>query len=770
MKRTNLICLLVFTGAFLFFTIQPVGAKILLPLAGGSSQLWTSCMLFYQSVILLSYLYAHLSVRYLSIKRQLLLHSLMTLLGGIVLFTSPLTVLDSDLGTTFSGIFSILTLSLGLPLFALGATSPLCQSWFGKSTDMASKYASSVPEKESPYSLYRLSNIGSLGGLFIFPFILEPFAGLKSILLFWKSVYGLYTLVLGLMAYPLARELSRKIPEELDSNSANQELDPNPAQPHSSDHDRASGTSERASRSQEWTMKLFRERGLWLLLSFGPSSLLLGLTAHMTNEIPSFPMLWITPLAIYLLSFVLAFKDRSDFPWNLIRALSPLIASIVVIILFVPVKVSGFSIHIACFFVLSLLCHRELYNLKPPLKRLTEFYLILTVGGALGGLFNALIGPHIFSTALEYPVTILLCLYLTTRDSLPYDKRLSFGAPLALLGGTLTAIALLPDELDVRAVVSRLLIIFFASAVTLLLRRRKIAYTLATASVVLCGYITFNLSYVRTTIRSFYGVSRVISIPGTTINMLFHGSTIHGTQDLSESMRLEPLYCFHRKSPIGDVFRGLKSGIKKLKVGIIGLGTGAMAAYGRNGDSIDFYEIDPAVIEIAQDRTMFTYLEDSKADVKIIYGDGRRALGGKPSQSYDLLVMDAFSSDAIPVHLITEEAFKTYFDKLSLKGICAINISNRHLRLESLIKAMALRTGYSVAIRNDKTVTSADEKIGLAPSKWAILARNRVDLRSLNLNFENHSWTYRSQEVLTSEKLPSSWTDDYSNILELIEW
>jgi hypothetical protein len=581
-----------------------------------------------------------------------------------------------------------------------------------------------------------------LGGLFIFPFLLEPYAGLKSIMLFWKCVYGFYLLVLGASCY--VSYSSTIISAAYDE-----------------------GTTKSPNW---WAIDLMKERGRWLLLSFGPSSLLLGLTAHMSYEIPSFPLLWIVPLAIYLLSFVLAFKDSSRLPFRLIRSLSPLIASIVVIILFVPVKVSGFSIHVVCFFILSLLCHRELYLIKPPLKRLTEFYLILTVGGALGGLFNALIGPHLFSTALEYPLTILLCLWLTTKDTVPYSKKMSIGAPLALLGGTLTALALLPDELDVRAVVSRLLIIFFASAVTLLLRRRKIAYTLATASVILSGYISFNLSYVKTTIRSFYGVSRVISIPGTEINMLFHGSTIHGTQDRRDLMRFEPLYCFHRKSPIGDVFKALKAGNKTLRIGIIGLGTGAMAAYGRDGDSIDFYEIDPAVIEIAQNRSLFTYLQDSKAKVEIIRGDGRRSLGQKASQTYDLLVMDAFSSDAIPVHLVTVEAFATYFDKLKSNGICAINVSNRHLRLESLIKALTLRTGYSVAVRNDKTVTSADEKSGLAPSKWAVLAKTRFQLESLNLKTENSSWTYYSQKELNSEELQSPWTDDYSNILSLIEW
>ena len=457
-----------------------------------------------------------------------------------------------------------------------------------------------------------------------------------------------------------------------------------------------------------------RTRLRWVAIAAIPSSLMLGTTSYLSTDIASVPLLWVVPLALYLLSFVVAFARRQPLSLRTISALAGLsaLASTASILHVVPLPVPALvAVHAASLFLLALLVHRRLAEERPAVERLTEFYLLLSLGGVLGGIFNALLAPRLFSTIAEYPLAIALALLLRPpREGAGWTRAL---APLPAV----------------------------------------IAFGVAALFVL----VTFGKTSLHTE-RTFYGVLRVVEGPRHE-HVFVHGTTIHGIESFAPGRRDVPLAYYSRRGPIGQVFAEL--GPRLHDVGAVGLGSGALAAYGRPGDRFTFYELDPAVERIASNPKYFTYLGDSQAAVRVVVGDGRLKLATAPDRAYDLVVLDAFSSDSVPVHLLTSEAVELYLRKLRPDGLVALHVTNRYLNLEPVVAGVARSLGL-VGLAQAHEVSPAEKRAGATSSRWIVLAPARGTLGPLLHDPRWHPLANRAG-------LPV-WTDQFSNILDVVRW
>ncbi|MBZ5640003.1 MAG: fused MFS/spermidine synthase [Acidobacteriia bacterium] len=751
-------------SALLLFTVEPMVAKMLLPLLGGSPAVWNTCMLFYQAVLLAGYAYAHLLSRRLATRTQAAVHAAVLALPILLLpLGLPRGAAPPGGGSPIPWTLGTLLLAAGAPFFVLSTTGPLLQRWFA---------ASGHGRARDPYFLYAASNAGSLVGLLLYPLALEPLLPLRtprgeavipsflplSQSTLWSLGYIAFTLAAVACALAAARRARAAGATSLDAE--------------------AEGGSGPAPA--------WRTRLLWVALALVPSSALLGTTQYVTSDIAAIPLLWVVPLALYLLTFVLAFSPRWRFPARHSGTVLAVLATLVAASLLASVRARGWlllPLHLATLFAVGLTCHRRLAEERPHAGRLTEFYLLVAVGGALGGVFNALLAPVMFRSVAEYPIALVAACLLRPRwvdeaskSPTVRSRALDAAVPLAF-AGLLFVLRLLhaapgTDDtwgvLAVRAGGPALL--------ALALVGWRLRFALALAVLLVGGWVENTAP--ATSLhreRTFFGIHRVATSEGlpfklvdsdghetfrqVTFHLLIHGATRHGSQALDSDLRAIPTTYYHPTGPIGQVFSEVLAEAPPREIGLVGLGAGTLAAYGRPGQRFTYFEIDPAVIRIARDPRFFTYIADSKAAVLTIPGDGRLSLAREPDGKFGLIVLDAFSSDAIPVHLLTREAVGLYFRKLAPDGILAIHLTNTYMRLEPVVGAVASSLGLEARVQRDAVVPPKDAFEGKDGSIWAVVARDPARIEAL----------VRDPRWLVPPADPRYlWTDDYSNVLGVL--
>ena len=702
-------------SAFLLFWCQPLIAKALLPLLGGAPSVWNTTMMFFQTILLAGYLYAHALSR-LPRSRQALIHGMLLLLSLWVLpFGNTAQLAPPTQGSPVPWLIATLLGNVGLPFFALSASAPLLQSWY------QSRHAAGARD---PYFLYAGSNAGSLAALLGFPLLLEPWLSLDGQRRIWAALF----VAVGLL---LAACLG--IARDRPANRAAYTIPPS------------------------WP-----QRGIWVFLGFIPSSLLLGVTAYVSTDVASVPLLWVLPLALYLVTFIIAF-GRSNVPQAFLRSVFVLALSVSGALLLLARLSDGASMpvliatHFGAFFLIALVCHCTVATRRPPADRLTEFYVFLSAGGALGGIFNAIIAPLLFNWTYEYEIVLVAsCLvgFLLGPTSRP--RPLYFVIPLSVI----LVIELSPHLLNwadgyVRPMLVDGLVIGCGIALVFTGAKWPAVFAATLGGVLLGGAIITNRGNLHTE-RSFFGVHRVVNIDGGALVGLMHGNILHGSEYTDPARWEEKLGYYTPAGPIGQI---IAAGPQIRQVGVIGLGTGTMACYATPQQEWNFFEIDPAIVKLARNPKYFHFLQNCGASVKIALGDGRLALKDTPGKRYDLLVVDAFSSDSIPLHLLTKEAFDLYASRLARGGWLVLHISNHYLKLAPTIAVTSAAAGFSGY--DQIYVANAGEVSAHAlSSEWIVLSRDASLSGKLN---DDHRWV-----SLTPNAATPIWTDSYSNILGVL--
>jgi hypothetical protein len=712
-------------SAFLLFWIEPLFTKMVLPILGGSPAVWNTALMFFQLVLLLGYGYAYVLSRVTRPRWQVWIHGVVLVIGLMFL---PLAIAHGWMPPSdrspIPWLLGLLAVSIGWPFFALSASAPLLQAWFAKSGHRLGA---------DPYFLYVASNLGSLLALMAFPFLFEPTMSLAEQNRIWMLTYFLVVALIGGCGLTL-----RKV----------------------------NGDSLGSQHSSSTSPGSSRHWAVWIALAFVPSSLLLGVTTYITTDIASAPLLWVIPLALYLLSFIVAFSRRGapSLAWALkgeatgLVIISMLVLLTLIFSLTVPVVMAAI-LHLITFFFIAIVCHTELASRRPGPDAVTKFYFAMSIGGAAGGIFNAIIAPVMFSSTYEYYLVLAVACWLRSlsiknRDPLTYrDFVLPAALTLFVVAGADRWIDRVPPAMIYRGL--------FLLPVALLLysfSQRPVRFALGVGGLfggVLIVQSTVGVIFQE---RSFFGVLKVKHLDDGRRTVLVHGTTIHGAEFVDPALRREPLMYYHRAGPIGQFF-GAVTGART--VGVIGLGTGALACYRTPGQEWTFYEIDQAVERVANNTSYFHYLEDCGADSQIVLGDGRLSIQARPDSYYDLIVVDAFSSDSIPLHLMTREAMLLYLRKLRAHGVILFHVSNLYLRLAPVV-ATVVRSVDAVA-RDETFQPSVDElKDGASLSEWIAIARSDADLAFLD---REPRW-----KPLVADPHVKPWTDDFSNVVSAIVW
>ena len=668
-------------SAFLLFLVQPIIAKQILPWFGGTSAVWTTCLVFFQVVLLAGYTYSHLTTRYLAPKQQARLHIALLVVSVLFLPIIPSEALKPAAGADAAlRIVVLLFATIGLPYFLLSSTGPLLQKWV----------APHFPEK-SVYRLFALSNFGSLVGLLAFPFAIEPFSTSHAQSIVWSVAYALFAVACAASAWKASQSANVN---DADTDAA--AVDPEGPAPRLGDY------------------------ALWLAFAALGSVLLLATTSHITENIASVPFLWVLPLSLYLLSFVVAFEGRQgrgwyQRAWFLFPTLLLLVAmaagleanrGVLDVSLAVPLYTIGMMM--AAFF-----CNGELALSKPVPRYLTHFYLTISLGGALGGMLVGLVAPRVFPTYFELPVALVLL------------------SSLAVFVARRTRWLVGP------AVVATLATAWFGSQYI--------------------GFLRDDVVYMH---RNFYGTLRVKEQGqgDHQVRRLLHGVILHGEQPTIGASRLEPGTYYARTSGVGRAIEA-KQSQGPVRLGFVGLGVGTLSAYGRAGDVVRFYELDPDVLALA--KSQFSYLNSSPATIEFVIGDARlsmeRELLSGARQGYDVLAIDAFTSDSIPVHLITSEATALFFQHLKPDGILAYHISNRFLDLKPVLANIAQANNLVVRLvtdlpGDDSTASTTD---------WVLLARSPAA-------FDDQRLADVVEEIDPNPHF-SLWTDQFNNLIDVLK-
>lgn len=656
----------IFSAAFLLFALEPLIAKRILPWFGGSSAVWSVCLVFYQVALLAGYAYARFLTRFLKQSQQVLVHIVVLAAALFLLPIGPDAARwqpSADSQPQWL-ILAMLAATLGLPFAALSATSPLLQDWLARSGD------------DRPYRFFALSNLASLSALLAYPLLIEPNLNGGQQRFLWSAGFVAFTICCAAFAW-----LNRSTPNAI---------------PH--------------TQAEPITT---RQRTFWFLLAACGSMLLLSITNHIDQNVAAVPLLWVLPLAVYLISFIVAFGSALSRRWLWLRLLAVALGAMAYaaydISATLPLQI-GVPIFLAGLFVCCVFCHSELYRLRPSESGLTEFYLLISAGGAAGAIFVGLIAPQIFGAIYEFPLsmafTAAIALALTWRTD-------GWGARVLWTGMTVSMAVVL--GINVHA--------FHQDTLALE--------------------------------RSFYGSLRVTQTPDPgpeQSRAMFHGTIRHGDQFLSPSRKLQPTTYYAPSSGVGILLREWPEGPKR--VGVVGLGTGTLAAYGKGGDMFRFYEINPQVVDLAQQY--FSYLKDTPAKVEIVTGDARISLAHESGAKFDILALDAFSGDAIPVHLLTREALTLYSQRINDNGVLAFHLSNRFLDLSPIVRKLAEQQGFHAMLIED----SEDHENNVNASDWMLVTKNLATLD--NEDLKRH-W------VMTPE--PSgitAWTDDFNSLLPIL--
>lgn len=718
-----------FLGAALLFLVQPMFARMALPVLGGSPAVWNTALVFFQVTLLAGYAYAHFATARLGVRRQALLHVLLVVAAFVAL---PIAVPTGWSPPTDHSpvlwLLGLLAARVGPPFFVISATGPLVQRWLGGTEHRSAR---------DPYFLYAASNAGSMLGLLGYPVLLEPWFRLADQSRLWTAGYAV--LVVLLIACVVMTRRSLRGPSG------------------------GASAAETSSPPIAW-----RRRLRWVLLAFVPSSLMMGVTMHLSTDIMAVPLLWVVPLAVYLLSFILVFARRPPIAHaTMVRALPLVLLPLVMVM---QARVTQplaliVAMHLLVLFVAAMVAHGELAKDRPDAARLTEFYLWLSAGGALGGAFNSLVAPLVFRSVAEYPISLVLaCLAMPLRLEIPAGRRerlLDLLVPV-LFGAAVVLFVLVARITKMEMTPLAVLLLFAALAFPLLASsRRPVRFGLALGVLWLLNpagiYERSRAVYAQ---RSFFGVSRVMWDGSRRFHEMIHGTTLHGLQRFAPRACDEPLGYYYGGGPIGDIFRVLDGRAHARRVAVTGLGAGSLAPYARAGDRWTFYEIDPTVRRIACDTSCFCYLASCRGEVRIVLGDARRSLAATEDR-YDLIVLDAYSSDVIPVHLITREALRLYLDRLAPHGLLVFHISNRYFDLAPVVARLAEEAHLVCRLRDDAgRLTARQEADGLAVSACAVLARSVADLGELSAS---PRWIApRARNGLRV------WTDDFSSPLSVL--
>ena len=735
-----------FMNAALLFAVQPMFSKMVLPMLGGTPSVWNTCMLFFQTALLGGYLYAHVTSRWLNVRTQSVLQ---IVLFALTFLTLPVAVASgwrptsSDMPVWW--LAALLAVSLGAPFFMLSTGAPLLQRWFSESGH---------PSAANPYFLYAASNLGSMVALVAYPVLIEPRLRLAQQSYLWTVAYVVLVLLIAICAFVVRRGLLRSTPPR-----------PVVADATAADVDALGVMPFDAPRVVAERLTVWR-RARWVLLSFVPSSMLLAVTTYLSTDVASIPLLWIVPLAIYLLTFVIVFARKVViFRHTFAVWLQPpflLILSVAIALMMQRSVTALAPTHLAAFFLTALVCHGELAKDRPSVSHLTEFYLWLSVGGVLGGIFNVLIAPQIFDSVVEYPIAIVLAAALrpTLAKRGPLAKALDVVLPVALFAMivVLMRAGFPPKSWGDKAPVWA----FGAYAmIVLCFQRHPVRFALGVAAIFIGA--TLGRGTDQTLLfrgRSFFGVYRVMAYPKH--HALQNGTTTHGGQSIYPEFARDPLTYYHRDGPLGQSFTWLMRRNPNRRVAIVGLGTGTIACYGRSNETWTFYEIDPLIERIAFNPNYFTYLRDCPPAKRIVLGDARLSLAQAPDSAYDYIILDAFSSDAIPVHLVTREALQLYLRKLAPGGSIAFHISNRYLDLQPVIVEIARDARVAGIVGSDTAVTPTMTMSFKMNSKWVVLSRSARDHALLALQ---PGW-----RVLPPKANVGVWTDDFSNVLSVFRW
>lgn len=730
-------------GAALLFSVQPMVARMALPGLGGSPAVWNTSMAFFQGAVLAGYALAHGLAGRVGTRAQVILFA--ALMAGAAV-RLPIGLPNTGGLPSSSPVLWLLgwlIVEVGLPAVMLAVTSPLLQRWYGQA---------SRSDRE-PYFLYAASNLGSLGALAAYPFVVERFLPLEQQARLWTFAYGLWFALILLCATSVWR--GRRGKSASDSWSVTRAaVVPVP--------DDRSATTLTVSR-RRWAS--------WVALAAIPAALLQGCTLFLTSDIASLPLLWVAPLGLYLLTFVVAFSQSGGPLVAAGRRSLPFLASALMFVMLVkatqPVAIL-MALHLAFLFAAGLALHGRLVELRPPRESLTGFYLTLALGGVAGGLFCAVAAPLLFHSVAEYPLAMVFaCAALPRRGNArsadPAPRRAAWDLAWTVLiaGGVLMLGLVVPWFVGDQPRLRNALVFGPAAVVCCALLDRPPRLALGLAATFAAGaLLQERWTGLRHAERNFFGLTRVTRDATLDTHQLVHGNTIHGRQFRDPTRQGEPLTYYHRAGPLGSLFEAFERQPGPRRVGIIGLGVGSMAAYARPDEEWTLFEIDPAVIRVANDAHWFTFLARCEArSWRIVEGDGRLRLAEEPEEAFDLLVLDAFSSDAIPVHLLTREALRLYFRKLRPGGWLAVHISNRYLNLEPVVAALASDAGWVCRSANDM---HEGDHPGKEPSHWLLLARREPDLKSL----ARHSlW------VPADHRQPLTiWTDQRSSVFEVFDW
>lgn len=715
-------------SALLLFSVQPMFTRMVLPLLGGSPAVWNTAVVFFQAMLLGGYLYAHLLTRLPSVAAQAALHvGLLTLAFFLLPIAVPADWAAPTSGSPVPWLLTVLAVALGIPFLAVSASAPLLQKWFART---GHKHAG------DPYFLYGASNLGSLTALLGYPVVIEPLLGLGEQSGIW--MWG-YLGLIGLIA--------------LSAFSAWQ----------------SRGATKAPSAAHLLSHVDWRRRARWVVLSFVPSSLLLGLTLHISTDIASAPFLWVIPLAIYLLTFVIVFARRwAGGPDGLldiqVAVLIPL-----AIYFWTGILWLNLTVHLIGFFVVALVCHNELAKRRPSPEHLTEFYLWMSVGGLLGGAVTVLAAPAVFDSVLEYPLALGLACLLRPGSfgGARKDRLLDFVWPTALVGLFLIPGIVLELTGHVMGLLESLVVLLSAAAVLYTFRNRPLRLALGLMTIIFLPQILGDPSLHLARERSFFGVYRVESTRDSRVHVFRHGTTIHGIEFVEPLARAEPLSYYSREGPLGQVLGAINRMGRVKSIGVVGLGVGAIACYRGPRQTMTYYEIDPVVEDIARDTRYFHFLEVCGESVEVIIGDARLSLARDPSRTYDLMILDAFSSDAIPLHLVTREAMALYLARINDGGYLIFHISNKFLDLEPVLAALIDDAGLAARIQEHSPVETEWQKPNyeidiILGSKWVVIARTEQDLAILS---ENEAW-----RVLRRDPGQEPWTDDFTDVFSAIMW
>jgi len=757
-----------FVGAALLFVVEPMVGKMLLPILGGAPAVWGTCLVFFQVALLAGYAWAHLVTSRIAPGLQPLAHGLLLAAAFASLpLHAPAGAPPPEQAFPIAWLLSRLVATVGLPFVALSATGPLTQRWFASTLD---------PRAGSPYFLFAASNAGSLVALVAYPILVEPLMTLRTQGAVWSRAYPALLVLLAGCAVAALRGESRQ-----GARSAKRK--------------EMRGEPGRLAAIPPLPWRPWRPGGSlpfrrWLALALVPSALMLAVTTFVTTDVAPVPLLWVVPLALYLASFVIPFSMRPLIGHE--RVLRWLPASVLVLAFTLVVGADRLLwmvvlLHFAAFFVVALACHGELARTRPAAERLTRFYLVVSAGGAIGGAMVAIVAPLLFPAVWEYPLGVVAACAL--RAGMPGASTGGGGEDfeeLARAEGV--AVRTRPGSARVRGVLRRIgpplgTALVLAGTLRLLSGadetwRVFVVAQLATAACVVAWtwraqaerfawmVAAMVLSPVLASIasatlfegRSFFAVHRVVDSTADERHLYVQGTTIHGLQSTrADKKRVAGAY-FHLTGPAGDVL----GHTAPARVGLVGLGVASLAAYADSGQSFTFYEIDPVVARIAEDPRLFTFTRDARergARVDVVLGDARIQLARAPDGGFDALVLDAYSSDVVPAHLLTREAFALYLQKLAPHGFVLMNVSNRYLDLGRVVGPVAAGSGLSVRERLDELSSEDDKRAaredGKAPSRWIVVARAATDLESLDLG---PSW-----KPLAPSRM-RAWSDDYVNV------